>query len=87
MARNTSRRDRHRAFIAKAQPACHLCGRSIDYELRYDDPMSFVIDHVKPLAKGGSDTIDNIAAAHRSCNSTKRARIISPVIKRSGSLD
>lgn len=33
------------------------------------------IDHVIPLAKGGTDTWDNIALAHRICNTIKGAKI------------
>lgn len=85
--RNSARRDLHRARIAKDQPACHICGKAIDYTLPHLDPWSFVVDHVKPLAKGGSDTLDNKKAAHRECNSKKRARLIAPIVRRSGSLD
>jgi 5-methylcytosine-specific restriction endonuclease McrA len=49
--------------------------------------MSFVVDHVMPLAKGGADTLDNKKAAHRECNSKKRARIVAPIVRRSGTLD
>jgi 5-methylcytosine-specific restriction endonuclease McrA len=85
--RNSTQRDRLRRRIARDRPNCHLCGEAIDYDLPHLDPGAFVIDHVIPLTKGGTDTIDNVKAAHRSCNSTKRARIIAPIVRRSGSLD
>lgn len=85
--RNTTLQNRMRAIVARAKPACHLCGLAIDFQLKNPDPMSFVIDHVVPLAKGGADTIENVRAAHRSCNSKKRARLIAPIVRRSGSLD
>jgi len=85
--RNSATRDKHRARIAKDQPACHICGKPIDYTLPHLDPMYFVVDHVKPLAKGGTDTLDNKRAAHRECNSKKRARLVAPIVRRSGSLD
>lgn len=86
MKRNTATRDRDRARIARDKPACHICGVAIDYSLPHLDPMSFVVDHVKPLAKGGTDTLDNKKAAHRGCNSTKRARLVAPIVRRSGTL-
>lgn len=76
-----------RATIKRSKPACHICGQPIDYDLPYSDPKSFVVDHVIPLAKGGADNIGNAAAAHRDCNSTKRARLIAPIIRRSNSLE
>ena len=85
--RSSANRQRLRRTIARSKPACHICGQPIDYTLDHLDPMSFVIDHVVPLAKGGADDASNVAAAHRTCNSTKRARLIAPIVKRSRSLD
>lgn len=87
VTRNSATRDKHRARIARDKPACHICGRAIDYTLPHLDPRSFVVDHVRPLAKGGTDTLDNKKAAHRECNSKKRARLVAPIVRRSGSLD
>ena len=84
--RNVRQQQIDRQRIARAQPACHICGEAIDYQADWLDPRSFVVDHVIPLAKGGSDSIDNKKAAHRSCNSTKRARLVAPIVRRSGAL-
>jgi 5-methylcytosine-specific restriction endonuclease McrA len=85
--RNSALRNKHRARIARDKPACHICGKAIDYTLPHLDPWSFVLDHVKPLKLGGSDTLENKKAAHRECNSKKRARMVAPIVRRSGSLD
>lgn len=85
--RNSALRNKHRAVIARGKPACHICGKAIDYTLPHLDPKSFVLDHVTPLHKGGSDLLSNKKAAHRDCNSAKRARIVAPIVRRSGSLD
>lgn len=71
MTRSTTTRDRHRATIAQQQPPCHICGQPIDYTLPHLDPMSYVVDHVIPVARGGEDALHNKAAAHRTCNRTK----------------
>ena len=63
--RNTTIRDRHRKAIARTKPPCALCGGEIDYGLKYLDPMSYVVDHVLPVAKGGTDELANKQAAHR----------------------
>lgn len=86
-ARSSTNRDRFRARIKATKADCHICGRPIDYSLPWLDPGAFVVDHVIPLARNGTDTWDNVKAAHRSCNSTKRARLVAPIIRRSGSLD
>jgi RNA-directed DNA polymerase len=44
---------------------CYLCGQGIDSE----DP--FEIEHRVPRAAGGSDDLDNLGLAHRSCNRGK----------------
>lgn len=41
----------------------------------YLDPMSFVVDHIIPIARGGADELENKQAAHRSCNQTKAAKV------------
>jgi 5-methylcytosine-specific restriction endonuclease McrA len=85
--RNSAARARDRARIARDKPSCHICGKAIDYTLPHTDPWSYVLDHVMPLAKGGADAISNKKAAHRECNSKKRARIVAPIVRRSGTLD
>ena len=86
--RNDANRKRMRARIAKMRMACHICGENIDYTLTdRDHPRFFVIDHVVPLAKGGADDLTNVKAAHRACNSTKRARLVAPIVRRSRSLE
>lgn len=84
--RSDSLRKKHRAIIARSKPDCHICGEPIDYALRYPDPRCFVVDHLHPVAKGGSDLLSNKAAAHHGCNSTKRARAYAPIVRRSSTL-
>lgn len=69
--RNTTIRDQHRRHIARGKPPCGICLEPIDYALPYTDPLSFVVDHVIPVAKGGLDELDNKQAAHRICNRLK----------------
>lgn len=86
MTRNTTTRDKHRTTIARAQPPCHICGQPIDYTLTHPDPMSYVVDHLMPVAKGGPDTLANKRAAHRSCNRAKADKAYAPILRRSGAL-
>ena len=72
--RNTTIRDRHRAAIARSKPPCHICGGEIDYDLPHLDPGAFVVDHIVPLARGGSDELANKRAARRACNRLKSDR-------------
>jgi 5-methylcytosine-specific restriction endonuclease McrA len=45
---------------------CHICGRVISLEIGSPDRLS--LDHIIPLSRGGKNTKDNIAPAHRRCN-------------------
>lgn len=85
--RSSAMRDKARAYLKRSKPACHICGRDIDYTLPHLDPGAFVVDHVIPLRRGGEDALSNMRAAHRSCNSTKRARAHAPIVRRSGALE
>jgi Zn-finger nucleic acid-binding protein len=53
---------------------CHLCGRAIDQTAQVPHPLSATIDHILPLARGGTHEPTNVAAAHFLCNSVKGDR-------------
>jgi len=72
--RSTTTRDRHRAALRRGKPPCGICHNDIDYDLPHLDPGSYVVDHIIPLALGGSDDLDNKQPAHRACNEAKGAR-------------
>lgn len=61
---------------------CALCGQPIDYSLGMvrdpasgkvrPHPMSFVVDEIVPVSRGGSPTsMDNTQPAHWICNARK----------------
>ena len=77
--RNTTRRDRHRKIIARDEPPCGVCGQPIDYQAHHLDPLSFTIDHITAINRGGSDTLDNLQACHRACNRAKSDKIAAGV--------
>ncbi len=66
---NGSARRKVRAWLKAQGRPCHICGRAIDYSLPAGHPMSFEVDEIVPVSKGGSP-IDrsNVAPAHRICN-------------------
>lgn len=55
--------------------ACHICGEQTDQTAHHLDDRYPSLDHVIPLSRGGTHTIDNLATAHRICNSIKRDTI------------
>ena len=55
---------------------CHICTDKVNMNLNTNDNMYGSIDHVIPLAKGGTHTWDNVKLAHRICNSIKGAEVL-----------
>ena len=66
---NGNARRKLRARLKAMGMDCHLCGMPIDYSLPAGHPMSFEVDELVPVSRGG-DPLDfaNVAAAHRICN-------------------
>lgn len=50
---------------------CGICGGRIAHRRAYPDPLSVSLDHVVPLARGGTHTRANTQAAHLRCNLRK----------------
>lgn len=50
---------------------CYLCGIAIDFNLKHPHPGSPSMDHVVPLSRGGSHSVDNLAMTHLRCNLRK----------------
>lgn len=66
----------NRKKIIATADTCGICGQPLDKSKRYPHPMSTVVDHIIPLDKGGHPTsLDNLQAAHRSCNRAKSNKI------------
>lgn len=84
-AKNNRRRARLLdAFVAHVDPQaiwdrdggiCQLCDEPIDPGLAWPDPMSKTLDHVLPLATGGTHEPANVQLAHALCNCIKGDRI------------
>lgn len=50
---------------------CHICGKRVKRTATAPDPMAPTIDHVIPLARGGTHEPSNCRTAHFGCNSSK----------------
>lgn len=53
---------------------CQLCGGAVDRAATVPSPLAATIDHVVPLAKGGTHEPGNVQCAHFICNSIKSDR-------------
>ena len=84
MVRRPDQNGTHRGMFEKnkkkfysTQTVCGICGRPVDFELKYPHPLSPCIDHIIPIAKGGHPSdIDNLQLAHWTCNRQKSDKLI-----------
>ena len=67
-----------RARILRQSDVCWICGQ----------PGADSVDHVIPIAKGGTNDPGNLKPAHLfPCNRAKGDKDHAPIVRRSGSLD
>lgn len=59
-----SRRD----IYERDEATCGICGGHVEWE-------DFHMDHVVPLSKGGTHTVDNVQCAHSRCNQRKYNKV------------
>ena len=64
--------DRNKKKIYATQTICAICGKPVDFKLKFPHPMSATVDHIVPVSKGGHPSdIDNLQLAHLKCNRAK----------------
>ncbi len=69
--------EKNKKRIYATQTICGICGKPVDFSLKYPHPLSPTIDHIIPIAKGGHPSdIDNLQLAHRCCNRQKSDKLI-----------
>lgn len=47
---------------------CHICGEKVSID-------DFHLDHVTPLSRGGTDTLNNVKVSHPRCNLAKLSKL------------
>lgn len=68
--------ERNKKIVFATQEFCAICGKRVDFSLKYPDPMCATVDHIIPLSKGGHPSdLGNMQLAHFSCNRTKGDRL------------
>lgn len=68
--------EKNKKRILKTQQTCGICGQQVDKNLKFPNPLSPVIDHIIPVAKGGHPSdIENLQLAHFCCNRQKSDKL------------
>lgn len=55
---------------------CYLCDTRIDDTLNSPHPMSLTLEHLTPIAQGGTHNLDNTDFTHRACNTKKGVKTL-----------
>lgn len=67
-----------RMLLAEHDYRCYYCGVEMTFE---DGPYKWTRDHIVPISRGGTDNIDNIVPACKSCNSSKGTKDLDTFMK------
>lgn len=68
--------DKNKRKIILTQDICGICGKPVDKNLKWPNPLSPTVDHIIPISKGGHPSaLDNLQLAHMTCNRLKSDKI------------
>ena len=68
--------EKNKKKIYATQTVCGICGKPVDFALKYPHPLSPCIDHIIPIAKGGHPSdLENMQLAHWTCNRQKSDKL------------
>lgn len=68
--------DKNRKRIYATQSVCGICGKPVDFKIKFPHPLSPCIDHIIPIARGGHPSdISNLQLAHFTCNRQKSDKL------------
>ena len=69
--------EKNKKKIYQTQRTCGICGKPVDFKLKYPSPLAPCIDHIIPISKGGHPSdIENMQLAHWTCNRQKSDRLV-----------
>jgi 5-methylcytosine-specific restriction endonuclease McrA len=74
--------EKNKKKIYATQTVCGICGKPVNFAVKYPHPLSPCIDHIIPIAKGGHPSdIDNLQLTHWTCNRQKSDKLMDKSIE------
>lgn len=67
-------RDGTREHDGHYRVRCALCPGYVDTALSGNNPIGPTVEHLTPISAGGTNALDNLRLAHRSCNLSRGDR-------------
>jgi 5-methylcytosine-specific restriction endonuclease McrA len=77
-AGDRGQKGRWRRICARDGWVCWICCKPIDHGIAPPNRHAGSVDHVVPISRGGSDTDENLKAAHYGCNARRGAGRFTP---------
>lgn len=78
--------EKNKKKILSTQTVCGICGKPVDFSLKYPHPLAPCIDHIIPVAKGGHPSdISNLQLSHWTCNRQKSDHLPATGVSKQGS--
>lgn len=78
--------EKNKKKIYASQTICGICGKPVDFSLKYPNPLAPCVDHIIPIDRGGHPSdIGNLQLAHWICNRQKSDKLMNDKNPISGS--
>lgn len=68
-----------RKQVAMERRSCWICQDAIDYHAKQGSPLSYHLDHIVPVDRGGESIYENVEATHACCNVWRGNRSVAEV--------
>lgn len=65
----------HEEIAKRDDYTCQICHEPVDMSLPRTSRFGATLDHIQPLSKGGSDTLENLQLSHWVCNNRKADKV------------
>lgn len=65
----------HEEIAKRDNYTCQICNEPVDMSLPRTSRFGATLDHIMPISKGGTDTLENLQLSHWVCNNRKSDKV------------